>query len=121
MGLTIQSIRRQNAGYCVDEDVVNSHPFQPGKIYELRLRVTTPTNNELDYVFISQSLDVITNALPINGDCIIENMNQLLPLQPFNLLCNNWVNATVLEYNALMENVLINANDLLMIHQCFQV
>ena len=109
VSLTMQSIRGESAGNCVNDYASTAHPFQPDKAYALRLRVTTPkTNSEFsDYVSTSPTVQIYTNSLPVNGYCNIPNVDNLLPLGSFYLNCNDWYSPSELEYNALVDNVLI--------------
>ncbi len=51
---------------------------------------------------------VSTNGLPRGGICIIQNLENVKPLQPYNVFCDNWIDQNGLEFNALINNVLIN-------------
>eukprot|EP01084_Bolivina_argentea_P000675 1248_1 len=111
--LTIQSIRRLSAGNCVDYNdyIYNNRILKPGNTYEIRLKFIA-INNEYNYTLtlLSDSLSVITNTLPTsNGtNCIIQNIYNLFPLEDYNLFCTNWENQQDLEFNALIDNVIIN-------------
>ena len=105
--LTMQSSRTLNAGYCADESDIN-RIFEPDSTYLLRLKVN---NDGSDYIF-SEDSDVTiirTNTIPTIGYCQVENIGDLKPLDPFNLICddNNGTEIS-LEYNSLIDNVLIN-------------
>ena len=102
--LIVQSIRRLNAGNCVDEVLGANHLFQPDMGYELRLKFERAT--DLFYVAeTSNALHFSTNGLPSGGLCIIQNVEHLLPLEPYNLFCAYWENEENLEYNALIGDV----------------
>eukprot|EP01083_Nonionella_stella_P221627 791616_1 len=102
--LTIQSIRRLNAGRCVDDTTANTRLFTPGNGYELRLKFVVDT----DY-FVSVTSNVLsieTNRLPSGGSCVVENMQRLKPLQEYNVYCDGW--DSEVEYNAMVQDVLMN-------------
>ena len=102
--LIVQSIRRLNAGNCVDDVAAVNHVFQPEMGYELRLKFERAT--DLFYVAeTSNALPFSTNGLPSGGVCIIQNVENLLPLEPYNLFCAFWENEQNLEYNALIGDV----------------
>ena len=108
--LILQSIRRLNAGYCVDDKAKANHPFQPDMEYQLRLKFVKDT----DAIFISETSNVLyfeTNDLPVGGKCIIQNECNLFPLEPYNLFCDFWEteNGTALEYNALIGDVVMSS------------
>eukprot|EP01083_Nonionella_stella_P301832 1037784_1 len=112
--LTIQSIRRVRAGRCVDERVTTPI-FKPGNMYEIRLQFADDTGS---VSLQSNALSIETNRLPSGGDCIIENIENLDPLQQYNLFCFGWENDDVLlfqhngavnlEYNALLKDAVMN-------------
>ena len=105
--LVVQSIRRSNAGKCVDDELRDQHPFEKDTDYRLRLKFVT----DPDVYFVSEiSNDVIfsTNELSSGGVCIIQNVDDLLPLDPYNLFCTGWSNEENLEYNALINDVAMN-------------
>eukprot|EP01083_Nonionella_stella_P128804 390397_1 len=68
--LTIQSIRRLNAGRCVDEND-NLRLFTPGNVYELRLQFVV--DREFFVSSISNALSIETNTLPSGGFCVIQD------------------------------------------------
>ena len=103
--LVIQSIRRLNAGNCVDDKLKAHHPFEEGVDYNLRLKFLSI---EPHYVLqISDEFNITTNSLPSGGICIVQNIEDLQPLEPYNLFCDFWEteNGTDLEYNALINDV----------------
>ena len=101
--LVVQSIRRSNAGNCVDDDAKTNHPFQEDTEYRLRVKFVSST----DYFVseISKEFSFSTNELTYGGICIIQNVDNLLPLDPYNLFCTGWSNEENLEYNALIGDV----------------
>merc|ERR1719242_2945898 len=45
------------------------------------------------------------NTLPHGGECIIQDLNTLIPADPFNLECSGWIGSgSYLEYNALLDS-----------------
>eukprot|EP01084_Bolivina_argentea_P039014 72107_1 len=103
--LTIQSIRRLNAARCVN----TSHDlriFEPGNVYELRHQFIVDDTYFVSA--ISDALSIETNTLPSGGFCIVQNLQNLKPLQPYNVFCDGWDKAENLEYNALLKDVLIS-------------
>ena len=110
--VTIQSVRRQHSGYCVPADIMQTHLFQPDQQYQLRLLVTTPGDHDYrrDGVFRSDELEINTDVLPSNGDCSVEDIQDVFPLQPFNVLCRDCETSMqhTLEYNALIGDVLMS-------------
>eukprot|EP01083_Nonionella_stella_P128801 390383_1 len=105
--LTIQSIRRLNAGRCVDEND-NLRLFTPGNVYELRLQFVV--DREFFVSSISNALSIETNTLPSGGFCVIQDFENLEALKPYNLFCDEWDNEDDLEYNALLKDVLMSKN-----------
>eukprot|EP01084_Bolivina_argentea_P288588 495344_1 len=104
----IQSIRRQNGGYCFTEH--NDRILQTKQQYEFMLQIVSKSNLQL--LHQTDSLNVITNALPNGGYCDIKydrNDSNIKPIifRQFNLHCEGW-NAIELEYNVLMNNVLLS-------------
>ena len=105
--LVVQSIRRLYSGHCVDDDDAADHPFEEGTDYRLRLKFVS--DSEEYYVSeISGESNFSTNVLPNGGECSIQNMDSLAPLDSFNLLCNGWRSAMNLTYNALIDDVVMN-------------
>ena len=105
--LVLQSIRRSNAGHCVDDELKDQHPFEEGTDYRLRLKF----ESDADVYFVSEiSKDAkfSTNELSSGGVCIIQNVDNLLPLDPYNLFCTGWSNEENLKYNALIDDVAMN-------------
>ena len=99
--LVVQSIRRLNAGNCVDDEAVIYHPFREGTTYRVRLKFTS----EMMSYFVSEMSNefiVSTNTLPFGGECIVQNMDDLMPLDSHNLYCDGWIAEEELEYNALI-------------------
>ncbi len=103
--LTIQSIRRLFSGYC-DDKSIEYRLFESDKQYEMRLKIVS-NNEEYDDEFISDTLQIETNNLPSNGFCVIENIENLIPLQIFNLFCDSWDDQGDLQYNGLINGVQI--------------
>ena len=105
--LVVQSIRRLNAGYCVDDDAILDHPFQEGMHYQIRMKFESDSFTE-----ISGEKNLSTNSLPSGGSCVIQSIENLLPLEPYNLFCDFWEteNETDLEYNALIEDVMMSTD-----------
>eukprot|EP01084_Bolivina_argentea_P055511 101752_1 len=97
--LTIQSGRRANGGRCPDINV-DKRIFQQDSVYEIRVKCVVNTGTYLLPAVISNSASITTNKLPSNGICIIQNLPNLMPLQPYNLFCDYWDNQENLEYNA---------------------
>ena len=104
--LVVQSIRRLNAGNCVDDELKRNHPFEGGTDYEFRMKFEIQNGN-YSVSGISNEFNLTTNSLPSGGICIIQNIQNLLPLEPYNLFCDFWEteNGTDLEYNALIGDV----------------
>ena len=102
--LVVQSIRRLNAGNCVDDELKANHPFQEDTEYRIRLKFVS---DSAEYYIseISNELNITTNALPSGGICIVQNLENLQPLEPYNLFCADWLNEENLEYNALIGDV----------------
>ena len=102
--LVVQSIRRLQSGSCVDDAVAKNHPFAEDAEYKLRLKLKSESNNyQLSQV--SNEYNITTNSLPSGGVCIIQNVEELMPLDPYNLFCNFWNNQSNLEFNALIDGV----------------
>ena len=103
--LVVQSIRRLNSGNCVDDELAENHIFQENMGYRLRMRFVS--NTDYYVAEISNEFNITTNRLPSDGVCIIQNVDELLPLEPYNLFCDFWRKepGTILEYNALIEGV----------------
>ena len=107
--LVMQSIRRSNAGNCVDDDDATDHPFEEGTDYRVRLKFVSDSD---DYYVseISNETNFSTNTLPSGGECSIQNIDDLAALETFNLLCNGWGNAMNVTYNALLDDVMMNTD-----------
>lgn len=106
--LTVQSTRRLHAGRCVDE-ADDDRLFLPSQAYNVRMRFVVK-KDEYHVALTSQAFSFWTNSLPANGLCIVQNVEALLPLQPYNLFCAGWdVDEGELEFNALMDNVAMSA------------
>ena len=107
--LVMQSIRRSNAGNCVDDDDASDHPFEEGTDYRVRLKFVSDSD---DYYVseISNETNFSTNTLPNGGECSIQNIDDLAALETFNLLCNGWGNAMNVTYNALLDDVMMNTD-----------
>ena len=108
--LVVQSIRRLNSGNCIDEELKENHIFQEKKSYRLRMRFVSSTDYYVSE--FSNEFNITTNRLPSDGVCIIQNVDELLPLQPYNLFCAFWREEpdTTLEYNALIEGVAMSTS-----------
>ena len=105
--LIIQSIRTEKSGNCVNNEDKNNHIFLPSNNYEIRLKLNDKNNS---FISNSDSLSIITNNLPSDGYCIIQNVNNLYALDKFTLFCDEWSdNNYEYEYNALISNVLISS------------
>ena len=104
--LVVQSIRRSNAGNCVDDELKENHPFQEGTDYRFRMKFEIEKEG-YSVSGTSNELNLRTNSLPSGGICIVQNIENLLPLEPYNLFCDFWEteNGTNLEYNALIGDV----------------
>ena len=107
--LVVQSVRRQRAGYCVDDEGAANHPFAEDTVYQIRLKFDS---DPYDYFVaeMSNSLDITTNALPSGGLCIIQNADRLDPLDRFNFFCVEWDDDDDLEYNALIGDVVMDTD-----------
>ena len=81
--LTIQSIRRLNAGNYVDHENTN-RIFIPNTIYELLLNFIA-INSSYVININSESLIIRTNKLPSGGLCIIQDISNIQPLDYYNL------------------------------------
>ena len=103
--LVVQSIRRSNAGNCVDDDDASDHPFEGGTDYRVRLKFVSDSD---DYYVseISNETNFSTNTLPSGGECSIQNIDDLSALDYFNLWCDGWDNAINMTYNGMMPVVL---------------
>eukprot|EP01084_Bolivina_argentea_P056972 104176_1 len=111
--LIINSIRRENNGYCFDE---NNVIFEPGKVYELRLSVQNydyaQKRNSNPIYHQTESMHVVTNTMPTNGFCTIQFDDNSVVLDKFNLFCDEWSwneNVDELEYSVLMNGVLLSS------------
>ena len=102
--LVIQSIRRSQSGNCVDDTAEENHPFDEDSEYRLRLKVMHQTES-YTVSEISNEYNITTNSLPSGGVCIIQNLEDLIPLDPYNLFCDFWNNQSNLEFNALIDGV----------------
>merc|ERR1719204_1051571 len=70
----------------------------------MRLRVVL--NHDGYYLSgASDATRIETNTLPTGGVCVVQNIDELVPLQPYNLFCAGWADEDVLEFNALTQNV----------------
>ena len=107
--LVVQSIRRSNAGNCVDDEDIANHPFEADTDYHLRMKFISP-NGAYFVSEISNELSFSTNGLPANGICIVQNIHKLLPLDPYNLFCDEWDDDDNLEYNALIDGVVMSTD-----------
>ena len=105
--LVVQSIRRLNSGNCVNDEVAAVHPFQEDTSYQLRLKFESDLP-EYSLSKISSESTLVTNSLPSGGLCIIQNVEHLQPLDPYNLFCDFWNNQSDLEFNALIDGVAMN-------------
>ena len=98
--LIIQSIRRDKSGNCINnQDIINTI-FLPNNYYQLRLKFLK-INEQYRLSLESDSLTVKTNILPSGGECIIQDLDNLQPLDVYNLFCDYWLNQEYLEFNAL--------------------
>ena len=109
--LVVQSIRRLNAGNCVDDELKAHHPFQVGTEYRFRMKFEIE-NEGYSVSGISNEFHFVTNSLPVGGKCIVQNIDNVLPLEPYNLFCDFWEteNGTDLEYNALIGDVTMSTD-----------
>ena len=109
--LVVQSIRRLNAGKCVDEKLEANHPFEGGTDYRLRMNFEINTDG-YSVSGTSNNFNLTTNSLPSGGVCIVQNIDNLMPLEPYNLFCDFWEteNGTDLEYNALIGDVVMSSD-----------
>ena len=107
--LVVQSIRRLKSGNCVDDGVAANHPFEEGADYRLRMKFEIQNGN-YSVSKTSKELNLSTNILPSGGVCNISNIDNLMPLEPYNLFCDfsENENGTDLEYNALIGDVMMN-------------
>jgi len=96
--LTAQSIRTLNAGHCANAQDPQ-RLFLPNSTYYLRLLVLET---------VSPMLTVQTNGLPQNGECAIPDIGDLAPLEPYSLTCAGWNALGGVEYNVLINNVMMN-------------
>ena len=106
--LVVQSIRRFNAGNCVDDVFKAPHPFGEDADYGLRLKFVSPSPSSYYVSETSNEINIATNVLPSGGTCYVENIDDILPLEPYNLLCSDWESDGDLEYNALINGVAVN-------------
>ena len=107
--LVVQSTRRMHSGHCVHDDDASNHPFEEGTDYRLRLKFVSDSE---DYYLseISGESNFSTNTLPNGGECSVQNIDSLAPLETFNLLCDEWENEQNITYNALLQNVMMNTD-----------
>ena len=108
--LIVQSIRRLNAGKCVDDELKADHPFGEDADYGLRLKFVSSSSSTYYVSEISNEINITTNALPSGGTCYVEDIDDILPLEPYNLLCSDWESDGDLEYNALIDGVAMNTD-----------
>ena len=109
--LVVQSIRRLNAGHCVDEEAAASHPFEEDAVDRLRLKFV-PENPSFPSK-LSNEFELNTNSLPSGGVCVIQNVDGLQPLDMYYLNCSDsWSNdnETNLEYNAMIGDVTMSTS-----------
>ena len=76
--LVVQSIRRLNAGNCLDDDAASNHPFQEDMNYRIRMKFESDS-----FAAISGERKLTTNSLPSVGICVIQNIENLLPLKQY--------------------------------------
>ena len=108
--LIVQSIRRLHAGNCVDDDLIEDHPFEEDMEYELRLKFVSGPAAAYYISEVSNPINITTNGLPSDGSCDVEDIDDILPLEPYNLLCSGWESDGDLEYNALINGVAMNSD-----------
>ena len=106
--LVVQSIRRLNAGHCVDEEAAATHPFEEDAIDRLRLKFVSddpsfPTE-------LSDEFELNTNSLPSGGVCVIQNADEVHPLDKYNLECGGIDGDSDLEYNAMIGDVTMSTS-----------
>eukprot|EP01083_Nonionella_stella_P190836 706692_1 len=101
--LVIASANTANNQYCVNEN--EAHFLQPGRAYEFRINVIISD----EYNASSSIRKLITNQVPSDGYCAIQNIGNLSVLDTFNLYCNEWISDSgSLQYNAMMNGVLLS-------------
>ena len=111
--LPMQSSRRLEAGDCVDtEYAAENRPILPNNSYAVRLRFEALVNgaNSSDLTVISETFAFQTNVLPsaVGVECMVQDIASVLPMKPYYLNCSGLSDDNNLEYNALIENVIIS-------------